>query len=335
MVGLSNFCRYKCRLLTLFLFVGKPLFASDEATQDIYFNTHYQPWFTGSIVTPSAYTVQPGHVNVQPSLFFTTNTGTYSPHWHVDGGANFYIATLRVQGKVGICSWMDFQFTTQAFYKETIGSGAFSFGDLPIILNFQLLGSQMKDPWPAIKLGIRTNFPCGKYKQLSASKHKTDVGGSGNWEPGPVLSFTKLWQIYQIHYLQARFSMYYRFRTPVHVKGFNTYGGAPDTRGIVYPGNEFFASGSIQYNFTQRWVFACDIVYVHQNRTTFRGRLGTLSDGTPSTVSKLSTEQFSLAPALEYNLNKNLGFLGGVWFTFAGRNATQFTSGVLSFNAYF
>ena len=182
------------------------LYADEEDTHHLFNEMQRQPWFTGPIVAPSGYTVKPGHVNIQPFLFINANTGTYNPHWHVESAPNFYNTNFRVQTKVGICDWLDIQCVPQGYYKATQGEHAFAFGDLPMTLNIQLLNSKKEDPWPAIKLGLRVNVPSGKYQKLDPKKLQTDVGGNGNWEPGPVLTMSKLWMLYDIHAIEARLS---------------------------------------------------------------------------------------------------------------------------------
>lgn len=119
------------------------------------------------------------------------------------------------------------------------------------------------------------------------------------------------------------------------MKGFNTYGGARNTRGVVYPGNTFTADAAIQYNFTKQWAFACDLIYGHGNKNRFSGKRGTNRDGTKANMTAPSNEQWSLAPAIEYNFSQTLGLIAGPWFTFAGRNSAQFASGVIALNMYF
>jgi hypothetical protein len=47
-----------------------------------------------------------------------------------------------------------------------------------------------------------------------------------------------------------------------------------------------------------------------------------------------SSSQYSLAPAIEYNWSQNIGLIGGVWFTVAGQNISQFNSIVIALNYY-
>ncbi|MGB7979069.1 MAG: hypothetical protein WCF19_07940 [Chlamydiales bacterium] len=317
----------------VFLLLIGALAADEEETHRISAQEGFKPWFTGPLIAPSANTLRAGRVNIQPYLFFTADTGIFTSDWHVENQPNFYHLNFRLPVKVGICDACDFQLTPQMHYKHTQGVGTSTLGDLPIVLNFQWLDAKTTDPWPSIKLGLGVNIPSGKYQQLSANRLQTDIGGSGNWAPGPILTLGQLLHIYGTHYLEWRLSSSYRFGIPVGVKGINTYGGVSSTRGTVYPGNVLLVDGAIQYNLDQRWAFACDLIYQHTDKNRFCGQAGDLDEESIGSVSSLSVEQFSIAPAIEYNLNENLGFLFGVWGALAGRNATQFISGVLSFNA--
>ncbi len=48
-----------------------------------------------------------------------------------------------------------------------------------------------------------------------------------------------------------------------------------------------------------------------------------------------SSEQWSLAPAIEYDWSTHFGVISGVWFTVAGRNAPAFANWVTAANFYF
>ena len=146
---------------------------------------------------------------------------------------------------------------------------------------------------------------------------------------------------------------------PVHVKGINAYGGAKDTKGKIYPGNQFLQVLGLELSLTQRWALALDILNIYGNKTRFTGKKGTGATGSGSpnnpgdfnpiipvnpfqtlipvplvVVGGPSFNQFSLAPALEYNWNNNLGIIGGAWFTVAGRNTADFVQWVIAFNLY-
>lgn len=304
-----------------------PLIADEEATHQLSFPAHSRPWFTGPLLAPSGYTVPKGHYSLEPYVFYNAYTGNYNSHWKARSAPHFYSTLLQFRVKIGILQGWDFQFYPQFIYNETQGHRYSNIGDLPLSLNIQLLRSGLEDSWPALKFSLKAHIPLGKYQHLKAHRQRTDALGTGSWNPAAGLVFSKLWNISGIHYLEARVAFNYQIGTPVHVKGISTYGGSSPTRGTAYPGNAFSVDGAIQYNFSQRWVFACDLFYLHSNRNRFSGK-------TEVNATRPSREQLSLAPALEYNWSDNFGIIGGVWFTVAGRNSRQFTTGVIALSIY-
>ena len=81
---------------------------------------------------------------------------------------------------------------------------------------------------------------------------------------------------------------------------------------------------------TQRWVAAMDFVYVSSNRTKFYGNPGVGSDGTAASMGGPSSDNLSLAPAIEYNWTDSLGVVTGVQWSVYGRNSFNFVSGQFS-----
>lgn len=135
--------------------------------------------------------------------------------------------------------------------------------------------------------------------------------------------------------MRWRINAGYSIPSSVDVRGFSVYGGGYGTSGVVHPGCFFEFIGALEYQLTQNWVFACDFLYIHGNKTTFGGYPGVTSTGSVATVGKSSNEQFSIAPAIEYNFNADFGVIGGIWATFAGRNAKAFFAPILEFDFRF
>ena len=127
--------------------------------------------------------------------------------------------------------------------------------------------------------------------------------------------------------------MQYTIPNSVHVKGYNLYGGGHHTRGTIYPGQSLVVLFGFEISLTQRWAIANDIQYLHVNKTHFKGRKGK-TNGVKNVVGFPSSEQFSLAPAIEYDFSAYVGVIAGVWFSVAGRNALDFASGVVAVNIY-
>lgn len=199
---------------------------------------------------------------------------------------------------------------------------------MQVEFDFQLMLDPIQGWQPAAKLTVFANVPMGKYKRLNPHKHGTDATGTGSWLPGVELVFSKLFHLGKgIHFFSPRLAISYTIGTVAYVKDLNRYGGALGTHGKVYPGNQLFIDAAFEVNFTQKWAFALDAVYTHFDKTRFSGK-------TTTPVGIPSGEQFSLAPAIEYNWSENIGAIGGVWFTLGGRNTARFASGVIAINFY-
>jgi hypothetical protein len=313
------------RSLCFLLFVVS-LFAEEVETQDMDFSPYSAPWFTGPLLAPSARVVKPGYLKVQ--LYWNTfvKVGSYDGDWSCHLVPNFYSEEFRLQLKTGLFDRVDFQATPSVVYQFTEHESSFHFGDIPLNLNIQILRPMSLEDGPNLKLSLITNGPTGKFQRLSRAKLKTDATGSGCWYPGFGLNLSQFWVI-SGHFLEIRATTEYRFSVPVRVKGFNTYGGNATTRGRVFPGNYYVFDTALQVSLTRHWAAACDVRFKHINRTRF--------SGSGLKCGKGSSEEWSLAPAIEYNFSKNIGLIGGVWFTIAGRNTSQFVNGMLSLVANF
>ncbi len=134
------------------------------------------------------------------------------------------------------------------------------------------------------------------------------------------------------HPLRLRANLAYTIPSFVKVHGFNSYGGGYGTDARVHPGNSWLFDGAFELCIDHYWVFACDMLYTYANKTSFTGTQGTLANGTPAPLGSGSSYSWSLAPAVEYNWNENLGILVGAWFTVAGRNTPNFAGGIFSVN---
>lgn len=287
------------------------------------------PWFTGPLLAPSAHTLPPKHVNVEPYVYFTTIQGAYNEKGDFVSAPHFYSLLEQTPIQIGINNFMDCQLIPQIFYQFTRGERSTQTGDLPISVAFQILNEQVGRRIPAIKLSFKAVIPFGKFENLNPTKLGTDGVGRGSWLPGIGLNLSRIYQLPNGHFFAPRISLNYRASEPVRVHGLNVYGGGPDTLGTVYPGNSFSCDFAFEYTLTKQFVFALDVLYEHNNKTRFSGNPGLFGQ-----VHSPSSERFSIAPALEYNWNINVGLIAGLWVTVAGRNSTQFTSGVVALNIY-
>jgi hypothetical protein len=286
------------------------------------------------LLTPSGHVVPNGHLNVEPYEYITTNYGTYDKNWHShDSKHNFYSLLTQVPFQFGMPANLDFTFVPQFSWNHTHGASHWVLNDMPWGFDYQLINDKPGKWWPAVKLALRANFPFGKYQKLDPNGKGTDIGGSGSWLPGFGIVMSHLYWWGGHIFFAPRFNVQYTIPNSVHVKGFNTYGGGHHTRGTVYPGQQLLFLFGFEISLSQRWALAGDVQYIHFSKTRFKGHKGK-TDGVPNTVGLPSSEQLSIAPAIEYNWSAYVGIIAGVWFSVAGRNQLDFATGVIALNIY-
>jgi hypothetical protein len=279
-------------------------------------------WFTGPLIAPTPQVVPVGHFNINTYFITGVEQGMYDKHWHAQPTPNLFGFTPQLYAYIGLTEWLDFEFFPGFSYRRSQGSSSTVFQDLQVGFGFQLL---QEIGWaPAIKVALLETFPTGKYQHLNPTKHGTDEGGLGAYTTVPQLIFFKIFHVGGVHYLTTQLSFEYGTSTAVNVTGLNAYGGSPTTKGRVHPGDAFSTILSFEYRFAEHWNIAIDNVYLHTNKNRFSGNPGGAPVGDPS------SEQFSFAPALEYDLNEHFGVIGGYWFSAWGRNSVQFQSGLVN-----
>ncbi len=289
----------------------------------------FNPWYTGPLLTGSAHMMPPGSANIQPYVFVTDNYAVWDHNRHTINIPNKVNLNPSISGfQFGITKWLDMLISIQGNVNWQSGKCNGGFGDSSVNVGFRLLEETLH--YPALKFCFIETFPTGNYQKLNPNQLGLDSTGAGSFQSGLGLRLSKLVFWSNKHPMNLRASYTYTIPSSVHVRGFNTYGGGYGAAGKVRPGNSSQANAAFEYSFTQRWVFATDLVYTWANKTTFSGNPGTLKGGKTSTVGYGSSDQLSLAPAFEYNPNPNLGFIAGVWFDVYGRNTSKFVSGIIS-----
>lgn len=307
--------------------IQKELTQAEKDFQDA--KSMFNPWYTGPLLAPSPHLISPGLVNIQPYLFITGNFGRYTNSGKYESMPTLFNVNPQFIALVGVTQHMEFTLALQADYNSQSHESSFNFADMSAGLGFQII---KEGPYiPALLFSVQESFPTGKYRNLNPNKGGVDATGSGTFGTTIALNFGKIvWWWIPKHPMNFRLSVGYTFPTMVHVEGFNAYGGGYGTNGHVHPGQSLGIDFGYEYSFTQRWAGALDVVYKYSAASHFSGDKGVDATGAPAVVGGPFSEQLSLAPAIEYNWNENLGFIGGVWFTVWGRNSLSFVSGILS-----
>ena len=294
------------------------------------------PWFTGSLLSNSATTVPLGHIDVEPYFFFTDTYGSYNNHWKSVSQPDFWGLNFQVPFWIGLSSWADLVIVPSVTWNHTLNQSHWVFNDFQAGLEFQLYRSEyLHKSWiPSIKVALQQTFPTGKYDQLSSGKDLTDQGGFGAYVSTLRLMIGRMENIYDDHFFKWLINFNYALPTTVLVNGLNAYGGGSRTEGTVHPGRNIDVDLAFEYNLSRSWALALDLEGTWQTRSHFHGRYTNGANGHPIPNVTPSWIQYSIAPAIEYNFSANLGIIGGVWVTLAGKNSGQFCSGVIALNYF-
>lgn len=296
----------------------------------IFAQRDYKPWYTGPLLALDGDNLEKGKINIQPYLYFRDANGVFNKAWGHQAISSTFTFHTELDFQAGLTKWLDITFIAQSYYKDKEGEKTFEVGDTSVRLGFQLLKEEIYTAIPSIRFMLEESFPTGKYKNLNPKKLGIDSSGSGSFETIFGFLFEKEVYWFESHPINLRLNATYTYSSKARVKNFNTYGGGFNTNGKVSPGGVFSAIFAFEYSFTQRWALATDLVQVYARKTTFRGTPGTTSDGSLASNSSKSSDQTSLAPALEYNFSENLGVIVGSHFSLRGKNATDFKSGIIS-----
>jgi len=172
-------------------------------------------------------------------------------------------------------------------------------------------------------------------KRQILKKRGIDLTGSGSYQSELGLNFQKIYYPSFYHPIRIRLNLSFSAPTYVSIKGLSIYGGGTSTSGKVFPGYEIHFLFSPEVSLTQSWVITTDIIYSHTFQGNFTGTKGIEAEGNPPHFNLLAKDTFHLSPSIEYNLNENLGVIGGIWFTPLGTNTRRFVGSVFSVTSSF
>ncbi|MFS8562817.1 MAG: hypothetical protein LVR00_00150 [Rhabdochlamydiaceae bacterium] len=323
---------FKNLLAFLFVWVTIPrIFLRAEIIDE-----QHEPLYAGTILAFYAQNAASGRLAFQPYFFATRQYGLYNNDWagpkqkHSSDQLSLLLAL-----ETGITEYIDFTLDLYGAYSHFNQHHSWIFGDTTTLLGFQILRDQKKTTTPDFRILIGETFPTGKYEYLNPHKNGTDSLGNGAYATSLIIVLAKTFYWAHTHPINFNINFYYIFSSLTKVHGFNRYGGTFDTQGKVKPGDQCITNFSIQYSLDRRWAIGTDIRYNHQNHSKFSGKKGNLSDGTTSSIGLPSSEQFSLAPCLEYSWSEDFSVTLGSWFTVAGRNSPEFMSTAATLFYYF
>ncbi len=292
------------------------------------------PWMTGPLLAPSGHTIPKGHVNYEPYLFYTDSFGLYNSHGRVIKVPDTRTLNVNPLVGIGLTDYLDIQLSIPYYFNNRQNQRANNISDVAISMGIQVLKQKDEGMIPSLKLSIQETLPTGNFRYLNPAKRGVDAFGAGSYQTTVSFNFQLLKEIIKNHYLNSRLSLATTYPKKVNVKGFNAYGGGNGTSGNLSPGQQYSADLGFEFQLTQHWVAALDVLYLNRKASSFSGTAGTTLTGGPANIGHGRVNQWSVAPAIEYNVNEKLGIIAGYWRSTRGRNANDFWSYVLAVNYY-
>lgn len=307
----------------LLSFLGSMSLLADTLTQS---TPDISAWNTGPLLCPSYQLCSKGTYNVEPYMFINNIYGYYNQNWNQKSQNHIVQAYSYNLVQIGLSDYFNVSFSPQFFYQSYNNYSVANIGDLPLEAYIGILQEDTHGKRPGLLISVKTEVPLGRYKNLSPDGSLADAIGGGSWRPTVGLSIGKQIHLHGVQFLIVRSYLGYQIPNRFKVQGFHAYGGGYNAKGIMKMGAQYTFITSFEYAFSRHGVFAFDFNYQHNNKMTYKGQGGFVDinlteksvDGVPS------SDQFSIAPALEYNFNANVGLIAGVWFSIAGRNAQAF-----------
>ena len=310
------------------LILGASLLA-EEITSE------HNPIYAGTMLAFYPQNAQPGKLSVEPFLFATRKYGFYTNQWTPPKQKHFDQLSMLIALETGITDYLDFSLDLTGAYSYSEPYHTWLYGDTTAFLGFQIFQDQKNKVSADLRFLIGETFPTGKYDRLNPDKNGSDIFGNGTYATTFLLVLAKTFYWLPKHPFNFNLNLFYILSAPSKVNGFNCYGGAFDTQGKVKPGDQCITNLAIQYSLDRRWVIGLDLHYLHQNKSPFSGKKGSLADGSLPLTRAPSSEQFSLAPCLEYSWSEDFSVALGPWFTVSGRNSVEFMSATGNVFYYF
>jgi len=313
-----------------------------------------EPWFTDPLIALSGQAIPLGQGSFQVFGYYSAGDSLYDVNWQQIHTSTFTTAQLAPQLSYGLTDKIDIEYDLLYMNNQTLKKSHSNLGDTDIILGYQVLRQSQHHTMPDLRLTIEETFPTGHFDKLNPAGFGTDGTGSGSFQTSIGLNSEYLAQLSEHHYLKTHACLTYTYTNTVDLKGLSVYGGSLLTKGHINPGNILSIDLAAELSLTQHWVAVMEGLFVYQQATSFHGRFGD-ENLTPTERDELkkilkqfvprkynvsgehgnflgsgNLDEFSLAPAIEYNFSEHLGVIGGSWFTVAGKNTPAYVSTVIS-----
>lgn len=279
------------------------------------------PLFAGTLLSFYAVNADPGRLSFQPFFFLTRQNGEYNPHSELISDRNVHSQNFILSLETGITKTIDITLIMNAVHSQATPGDTVNYGDTFVFLGFFTSKNKKNTIIPDSRMLLGVGFPTGRFDNLDPNGSAFESTGSGAYEFYLGYALRKIFFNIKDHPWCCTLNAFYIPSSNVVVRGLNIYGGTPNSRGRITPGDFFIGNVAFEYLFTKNWGCGIDFHYITQASSSFASEVPfDPFHGLPS------SELFSIAPCLEYNFNEDFSIEWGAWFTVKGRNAFSFES---------
>ncbi|HEY9134148.1 MAG TPA: hypothetical protein VIM98_20550 [Dyella sp.] len=295
--------------------------------------------FTGPLVTPNASGVPAGMVWLEPYLIYSESHAVYDHRgrWRTER-PGMHQWMLVVPMGVGITPRLTAQLTPGMTYN--VSGREHSDGarktDTSLLLQYKLIAAHEDGSGPVLSMSAAHNFPTGKYNRLG--DNPLNGAGSGASSNRFSLLGQQLYWLSNNHPLRLRAQMAWSpSPSRVRLHGTSSHGTTRGFLGTAAMGTSLAINTSIEYGLTEHWVLATDVSWNHRNGAHLRGIQCPIQGGACVDVDRHDGPDwtYSVAPAVEYNFNSNIGLIVGAQWSVGGHNASAYLAPQAALNMVF
>lgn len=301
-----------------------------------------EPWqanFTGPLVTPNASGVPAGRVWLEPYLIYSESHAAYDDHGrrHADRpGAHQWLMVVPLG--VGITPRLTAQLTPGMTYN--VSGREHSDGarktDTSLLLQYKLIAAHEDGSGPVLSITAAHNFTTGKYNRLGDNP-LNGVGSGASSNRFSLLGQQLFW-LSNDHPLRLRAQAAWSpSPSRVRIHGTSSHGTSRGFLGTTAMGTSQAINTSAEYGLTEHWVLATDLSWNHRNGAHLRGTQCPPQGGPCTDVDKHDGPDwtYSIAPAVEYNFNSNMGLIVGAQWSLGGHRSSAYLAPQAALNMVF
>jgi hypothetical protein len=277
-------------------------------------------WWTGPILAASASTLPQGHFLIEPYLYDSISYARYDSNGdrhdtsdtHFLGSQTYLLYGLLDSVSVGLIPRFGFRDVSNG--SDSTGVRV---GDLSLQGQYRL--TQFNGTVPTTSVVMQLTVPTAKHDRLG--EHTSDGMGSGAYSMTLGFYSQYFFWLPNGRLLRTRLNVSQTFSDRADIDDVSVYGTATGFSGHATPGDSFVAIVAAEYSVTRNWVAALDLQYQHDSCTHLSGSMPTPAGARASLQQTFpSRDATSVAPAIEYNFNGNVGIIVGAILTIGGRN---------------